>query len=62
MPINLSIKNTADVLVGRSKPASPEEDPLSELFARVHERIKASGLTAEEVDAELTGYNAEDRF
>jgi plasmid stability protein len=53
------LKCLDNILAGRNKPNSPEEDPLSELFARLHEKVKASGLSAAEVDAELASYNAE---
>ena len=43
------------------RPSSPERDPLAALMAEVKAEAAADGLTAEEIDPELTVYNAEGR-
>jgi prevent-host-death family protein len=55
------LRRIEDVLAGREKPSSPDDDPLAQLFDRLHAKVQADGLTADEVDAELDAYNAENR-
>ncbi len=55
------LKRIDDILSGRLKPASPDDDPLNALIDRLHAKVDASGLSEAEVDAELTAYNAERR-
>ena len=43
-------------------PASPEDNPLAAIFAEIKAAARAGGLTDEEIDAELAGYNAERRL
>ncbi|MBF0371919.1 MAG: hypothetical protein HQL39_00690 [Alphaproteobacteria bacterium] len=55
------LKRMDDVLAACGRPASADEDPLKELFGRLHAKIATGGLSEEEVDAELNAYNAERR-
>ncbi len=43
------------------RPSNPETDPLAALIAVVKADARASGLTDEDIDAELAAYNAERR-
>ncbi len=44
------------------RPSDPETDPLAALIAAVKAEARASGLTDEDIDAELAAYNAERRL
>jgi prevent-host-death family protein len=55
------LKRIDDILAGRQKPASPQADPLGALFARLHAKVETDGLTAEDIEAELSAYNAKRR-
>lgn len=50
-------KLVSDIL----RPSSPERDPLTGLIAGLKAEAAADGLTIEEIDAELSAYNAEGR-
>ena len=56
------LKGIDDILAGRRAPVTPDEDPLAEVFGQIHAKVEASGLTIEEIDAELNAYNAEHRL
>jgi hypothetical protein len=43
------------------RPSSPDSDPLSALIAELKAEARGSGLTDEDIDAELAAYNAERR-
>jgi hypothetical protein len=43
------------------RPSTPETDPLAALIAVLKADATASGLTDEDIDAELAAYNAERR-
>jgi hypothetical protein len=51
-------KLVSDIL----RPANPGMDPLAALIAEVKADARAGGLTDEEIDAELSAYNAERRL
>jgi hypothetical protein len=44
------------------RPASPADDPLAGLIARIKADARRDGLTDQEIDAELAAYNAERRL
>ena len=51
-------KLVSDVL----RPANPGTDPLAALIAEVKADARAGGLRDEEIDAELSAYNAKRRL
>ena len=51
-------KLVSDIL----RPPNPGMDPLAALIAEVKADARAGGLTDEEIDAELSAYNAERRL
>jgi hypothetical protein len=51
-----------ELVSGLVTPRSAEEDPLMALFAEITRKARAAGLTDEDVEAELTAYNAERRI
>jgi PHD/YefM family antitoxin component YafN of YafNO toxin-antitoxin module len=55
------LKRVEDILAGRQKPASPEDDPLAQVFARLQARAEADHFRPEDVNAELNAYNDENR-
>jgi PHD/YefM family antitoxin component YafN of YafNO toxin-antitoxin module len=55
------LKRVEDIVAGRRKPGSPDEDPLAQIFARLHARIEADDVQPDAVDAELNTYNDENR-
>lgn len=44
------------------RPATPADDPLAALIARIKADGRRDGLTDQEIDAELAAYNAERRL
>jgi PHD/YefM family antitoxin component YafN of YafNO toxin-antitoxin module len=55
------LKRVEDIVLGRRKPESPDEDPLAQIFARLHAKIEADHVLPADVDAELNAYNDENR-
>ena len=43
------------------RPTSPETDPLATVIRQIKASARRGGLTDEEIDAELSAYNAERR-